>query len=134
MGQKGRIGLGQASRYWWLILSAILFAATQPATASPRQRLLDAEMAHPAPVEVKPTYSWLRRNVFYLCDYCHVSVPGVNFMRHADALKQVVPGQPEASKLYQMVFTHRMPPGRGGLHRDEIVAIYEWIKQGAKDD
>jgi hypothetical protein len=88
------------------------------------------------PVETggKATYSWLRQNVFATCNYCHIAVPGVSFMRHEDVLRHVVPGHPEASRLYFMVVTRRMPRPRGGLPPDQLKAIHDWIKNGAKDD
>lgn len=69
-----------------------------------------------------------------MCQYCHMSVPGVSFGSHSEAIKLVVPGSPEGSRLYEMVRTRRMPKGGFGLPPEQLQAIHDWIKSGAKDD
>jgi hypothetical protein len=113
---------------------AFLLALGLPATASPLQRLHSSPVTQHTGTSEKATYAWLRSNVFSACNYCHVSIAGVSFMRHEDVLRHVVPGQPEASRLYYMVVTRRMPPGRGGLPAEEITALRDWISNGAKND
>jgi len=46
----------------------------------------------------------------------------------------VVPGNPEASLLYQKVVSGQMPPGALHLSAQKIQAIYDWIRLGAKKD
>lgn len=83
---------------------------------------------------VQPTYSWLRRNVFSMCMYCHISVPGITLGNFDEVRRHVVPGDPGASRLYVMVASKQMPKGRGGLPEHEIAAIREWILRGAPED
>lgn len=106
----------------WVAAGVVLWLAAAPAAA--------AEVAGAG----FGTYTWLRRNVLPTCMYCHVTVPGVSFASHAETLRQVVPGEPEKSRMYIMVASRRMPKGRGGLPAEQIQAIYEWIRNGAKDD
>lgn len=103
--------------------------------ATARQRVGDtpSPLRAETPEEVA-TFSWLRRNVFSMCMYCHASVPGVSFATHHDTLKHVMPGAPEQSRLYIMIESKRMPKGRGGLPEEQLRAIRDWIANGAKDD
>lgn len=87
-----------------------------------------------ATAEQMATYSWLRRNVFSMCMYCHVAVPGVSFANYQETIKHVVPGQPERSILYLMVLARRMPKGRGGLPEEQLRALHDWIGNGARND
>lgn len=51
-------------------------------------------------------------------------------------MQNVVPGNPEGSKIYQRLIGQggpTMPPGRG-LPSEMIKLIYTWIKQGAKNN
>lgn len=93
----------------------------------------DTATTRPAGGE-EASYSWLQRNVFSMCMYCHVSVPGASFGKYEEVLRHVVPGSPESSRLYFMVVTRRMPPGRGGLPENHIQAIHRWIKEGARNN
>ena len=87
----------------------------------------------PADSNVKPTYSWLRQNVFgKICAYCHGTRQP--YLLVYESIQTVVePGKPLDSKLYYMVATGQMPKG-GKLSEDKKWAIYQWIKNGAKDD
>ena len=44
----------------------------------------------------------------------------------------VVPGDPEASPFYQVLRSGAMPQGGPMLSELEIMAVYEWINQGAR--
>ena len=83
--------------------------------------------------EVSPRYSWLRENVFPLCNYCHPQ-KRANFLSYNGVMQVVVPGNPEASLLYQKVASGQMPPGALHLSEQKIQAIYDWIRLGAKKD
>lgn len=115
-------------------LLALAAAALAESPAQRRSGRSEAERPSAAATHDRGTYGWLRREVFPLCMYCHISVPGVSFGRHEDTVKHVVPGDPENSRLYVMVASRRMPKGRGGLPEEQIRAIHEWISRGAKDD
>lgn len=112
-----------------LVGAALAESPAQPMNARP-----EAEPPPAATANGHGTYRWLRREVFPLCMYCHISVPGVSFGRYQDVIKHVVPGDPENSRLYVMVATRRMPKGRGGLPEEQISAIREWISRGAQND
>lgn len=115
------------------VAAGLVLAIANGAIARPR--MVEEPPPLPAPDDDKmATYSWLYRNVFSMCMYCHVSVPGVSFGNHRDTIKHVVPEHPELSRLYIMVATRRMPKGRGGLPEVQIRAIRNWIAKGAKDD
>lgn len=51
-------------------------------------------------------------------------------------MKDVVPGNPEASKLYQRMIGQGGPvmPPSGKLPDDLLKLVYDWIKQGAKNN
>ena len=49
-------------------------------------------------------------------------------------MQVVVPGNPEASLIYQKVSTEQMPPGAIHLSPRKIQATYDWIRLGAKND
>ena len=88
----------------------------------------------PADTEnVRPTYSWLKENVFMRdCIYCHAMQPP-DLMRYERIRKVVSPGAPLESRLYLMVRTGRMPKG-GRIADSKKWAIYAWILNGAHDD
>ncbi len=46
----------------------------------------------------------------------------------------IIPGNPEKSLLYESVATGRMPKGKRPLKKRELQAIYDWIKNGAKNE
>lgn len=69
-----------------------------------------------------------------MCMYCHIAVPGIALGSLDDVRRLVVPGNPEASRLYIVVASKQMPKGRGGLPANEIAAIRQWILNGALDD
>jgi len=83
--------------------------------------------------EIKPTYTWLSNNLFSKhCSYCHSGRPP--FLLSYESIQTVVIAkQPLQSRLYFMVETGRMPKG-GKLNEVEKWAIYQWIKNGAKED
>ena len=83
--------------------------------------------------DVSPRYSWLRENVFPLCNYCHPR-KRADFLSYDGVMQVVVPGNPEASLLYQKVVSGQMPPGALHLSAQKIQAIYDWIRLGAKKD
>jgi hypothetical protein len=105
-----------------LSLSSAVFSEPLPA--------LSGHGEAPVPF-YEPTYYWLTNNVFPICMYCHIAVPGVYFGRYQDTLKHVVPGSAENSRLYIMVRSGRMPKGRAKLGEHQIMAIRDWIDNGA---
>lgn len=70
---------------------------------------------------------------------CHDAVThqeGINLSTYSDIMKNVVPGNPNNSKLYRMItdpdIADRMPPsGNTPLTQEQISMIYKWIQQGA---
>jgi len=66
----------------------------------------------------------------------HGGKGGVFLESYTDILNYVTPGDPENSMLYKALIgdgLKRMPPD-APLPDDMIQTIYDWIKQGAKDN
>ncbi len=82
---------------------------------------------------VKPSFTWIKENVLSICTFCHAPRKA-NFLSHAGTLPVVVAGEPEKSRLYQYLASGRMPKGAGKLPPEKIQAVYDWIKQGAKNN
>ena len=69
-------------------------------------------------------------------DSHHGSGKVLSLETYDGVMQVVVPGQPEQSKLYQRLIGQGgpvMPPGNP-LPQDLITLIYNWIKQGAKNN
>ena len=66
----------------------------------------------------------------------HGGKGGVFLESYADIMKYVTPGDPENSMLYKALIgdgVKQMPPD-APLPDEMIQTIYDWIKQGAKDN
>jgi hypothetical protein len=69
-------------------------------------------------------------------DQHHISGSVLSLETYEGVIQDVVPGQPEQSKLYQRLIGQGgpvMPPGKP-LPENLITLIYNWIKQGAKNN
>jgi len=78
------------------------------------------------------TYTKLKDEVFQMCLYCHASrFP--NQTVYNQVIKVVVPGEPQKSKLFDMVHSGKMPKG-GRLAPEQKQMIYNWIRSGAKNN
>jgi hypothetical protein len=69
-------------------------------------------------------------------DQHHTSGKVLSLETYGGVIQDVVPGQPEQSKLYQRLIGQGgpvMPPGKP-LPENLIALIYNWIKQGAKNN
>ena len=75
------------------------------------------------------SYRWIRKNVFRVCNYCQA-----NMFTYDGISKLVVPGYPEQSLLYKMVYTGKMPKGSMRLKKADLQVIYDWIQQGAMNN
>lgn len=87
--------------------------------------------------EVPPIvyYTELRQQVFQMeCLSCHNSTAdgGIRLDRYNDALTTIIPGNPEASLLYDSVAQERMPKNRSPLSTEQRQMIYNWIRYGAQ--
>jgi len=82
------------------------------------------------------SYSELNEKIFQnRCIDCHDS-DEVNFTSY-DLLMaggSVVRGNPENSLLYQQIVSGKMPKKSTPLSKNEVQAIYNWIKSGADND
>ena len=76
------------------------------------------------------SYRWIRENVFRICGYCHPNQKADMFT-YQGIRQLIVPGEPEQSLLYRMVYRGQMPPGGMHLKKAELQVIYDWIRQGA---
>lgn len=70
------------------------------------------------------------------CKACHIdaALGGVSFATYDSTLTKIVPGDPNASILFQQVDSGAMPQGGSKLDQALIDKLYLWIDQGAKDD
>lgn len=76
------------------------------------------------------------------CASCHGSdnkaglkVDSFEGIQNGSMNGQVIqPGNPDQSKLYQMVLSKKMPPGNPKLTPAELAAVRSWILAGAKSD
>src|SRR3569833_4124321 len=100
-----------------LIFTSSVHGAEPPAPAAPEHA----------------RYAWLKKHAFGRCVYCHADRPYLPyFLDYRSTLTVGTPGDPRASRLYQMVASGRMPPG-ARLSQEKISAIYWWIAGGAED-
>ena len=67
---------------------------------------------------------------------CHGTSGGLSLETYEGTMKVIVPGDPEGSILYQRLLGQRGPimPPNGPLPDAKIQLIYQWIKQGAKNN
>ena len=82
--------------------------------------------------DYKPSYHWIKRNVFRICAYCHPN-QFADMFSYEGISELVVPGMPEQSLLYQKVASGEMPKRRK-LAKEKIQVIYDWIKNGAENN
>jgi uncharacterized membrane protein len=70
------------------------------------------------------------------CALCHTGssgMAGVDLSEHHTVLAQVLPGQPEGSKLYRVLVNKVMPPvGLPPVADSDIDLIRQWIAGGAQ--
>lgn len=67
------------------------------------------------------------------CVSCHGSAGGVSLGSYNDVSQSLVPGNANASKLFQAVLNNSMPPG-SPLTSAEKLAIFDWINAGAPNN
>jgi hypothetical protein len=88
-----------------------------------------------ATAAITPHYSSIRANIINpICLPCHESVRQATFATYASVLGQIRPGNPEASRFYTEVKDGTMPIDRPMLTDDQLLAIYQWIRNGAPND
>ena len=85
-----------------------------------------------ATTDYQPSYRWIRKNVFKICAYCHPN-QYADMFTYDGVSALVEPGMPEQSLLYQQVASGKMPKNKK-LANEKIQVIYDWIKDGAKDN
>ncbi len=84
---------------------------------------------------VQATYTSIQDHIILpKCSQCHGGGGEDSFSSHHALLETVRVGDPEKSHLYTVVSDGSMPPLAPMLSDDEILAIYLWIKNGAKND
>lgn len=83
------------------------------------------------------TFSQVNQNVFQSsCVSCHsgsASPAGIDLSTFDGVSRQVVPGSPQQTKIYQEISDGKMPP-TGALPQDQIQQVSDWITAGAKND
>lgn len=85
---------------------------------------------------VTPHFSSINAGVIQTqCMPCHSPSGGApDFSTYASVLRRVKPGNAESSSLYTSVSSGSMPQERPQLSDDDILAIYQWIQNGAPND
>ena len=85
---------------------------------------------------VAPHFSSINSGIIQpKCMPCHdSSMKGRDFSSYAGVLKLTTPYAPGSSSFYTQIEAGTMPVDRPMLSDDEILAIYEWIKNGALND
>lgn len=79
----------------------------------------------------QPNWQWIRENIVEKqCQTCHTGEL-IKLSDYEDVMTLVVPFDPENSPFYGVVASGFMPQDIP-LDRDEIEAIYDWIKSGAE--
>lgn len=69
------------------------------------------------------------------CLPCHDgSANEINFSTYSGVLEKISPNAPDSSDLYKQVSSGSMPEDLPMLSDDEILAIYQWIQNGAPND
>ena len=85
-----------------------------------------------ATTDYQPSYQWIKKHVFKICAYCHPN-KFADMLSYKGVSALVVPGIPEQSLLYQKVASGEMPKNKK-LRKEKIQVIYDWIKDGARDN
>jgi hypothetical protein len=84
---------------------------------------------------VTPHFSSINANIIQpKCMPCHADRRGSNFSSHSGVLERVTAGDPTRSRFYTSVEDGSMPIDRPMLSDDELLAIYQWIRNGAPND
>ena len=83
-----------------------------------------------------PHYSSINAQIIQIqCMPCHTTSGGApDFTTYDGLLKRVKAGNPDSSSLYTEVSSGDMPVDRPQLSDDDIIAIYQWIQNGAQND
>lgn len=72
------------------------------------------------------------------CSFCHgpsTQTAGLDVTNYDSLILRVVPGDPDASLLYEFISLGEMPPsGYTQLTENEIVAVAQWILDGAPNN
>jgi formylglycine-generating enzyme required for sulfatase activity len=69
------------------------------------------------------------------CVQCHNSTKALGSVRlttNVSTARVVTPGDPEKSPLYKSIASGAMPPNEPKLSKEQVTAIRDWIKEGAK--
>ena len=85
---------------------------------------------------VTPHFSSINAEIIQpKCMPCHnSSMEKTDFSTYAGVLRHAIPHSPSSSAFYNQVEAGSMPIDRAMLSDDEILAIYQWIQNGAPND
>ena len=93
-----------------------------------------------------PTFSWIKKNIFQTrcATTCHqatnsdgnVDLTSYQGLMTSEGMleKPVVPGAPEQSGIWIQTHQKTMPKSGETLTDEEIQAVFDWIKDGAKEN
>lgn len=133
-----------------LVIIPVVFAVVISGCKSQKDIIAKNPLIENTPeATIQPTYLSIRENIFSLtsprgkCVSCHGSINPAHHLdlssyekmatgKHLPPL--IVPGDPEESSLYIECATGKMPKGGPKLTQAELNALYDWIKDGARDE
>lgn len=131
-----------------LFLSMICACNNQPTAKASVEPVVEATAKPPMEVTSGPTQDIasqtgevsFSRDIYPIFQQvaasCHGTSGGLSLETYEGTMKVVVPGDPEGSLLYQRLKGQGGPvmPPSGPLPEAQIQLIYQWIKQGAKNN
>ncbi len=135
------------------LLFLVLNISCNQKTAEPTQEAKKQDEESPLPsyqIPLQPTFVSIRENILATssirgkCLSCHSGSKPAHHLdlstyekivKNSHLPPLLVPGKPEDSVLYTSCAKGEMPKGGGAkLTQQELNALYDWIKEGAKDE
>lgn len=133
----------------FLFVCTICACSDQPTSSSSTEPVVEATNKPPVEEASEPTQTFpsqmedevsFSRDIYPIFQQvaasCHGTSGGLSLETYEGTMKVVVPGDPEGSLLYQRLKGQGGPvmPPNGPLPDAQIQLIYQWIKQGAKNN
>ncbi len=116
---------------WCVVFSLAVVSALIPGCSYDRKSETYSQAAI-----TTPHYSSINANIIQRkCLPCHTQSGGApDFTTYNGVLRRIKIGAPETSSFYTEIESGSMPEERPMLSDDEILAVYQWIQNGAAND